>query len=126
TTYVRCIVSNEDGSCEHYGDIYKIDIGNSELNIPNVFSPDGDGINDEWKVSYRSLFDFKCWIFDRQGHQVFYTEDPSIGWDGRRGNNPVRSGVYYYIITATGSDGKRYKKCGDINVLLSKSINGRQ
>lgn len=126
STYVRCVVSNEDGSCESHGEVYRIDIGTSVLNIPNVFSPDGDGINDEWKVSYSSLLDFKCWIFDRQGHQVFYTEDPSIGWDGRRGNKPIRSGVYYYIITATGSDGKNYRKSGDINVLLSKSINVRQ
>ena len=119
-TYVRCIASNDDGSCESYGKVFKVEIGDSDLKIPNVFSPDGDGINDEWKVSYRSLLNFKCWIFDRHGHQVFYTEDPALGWDGRCNGKVVKSGVYYYVITATGADGKRYNRNGDINILSSK------
>lgn len=117
TTYVRFVGSNSDGSCEAFGDVYTVTIGNSDLLIPNAFSPNGDGINDEWKVSYRSLLEFKCWIFDRQGHQVFETDDPSKGWDGKRGGKIVKPGVYYYVIQAKGSDGKRYKRSGDINIL---------
>ncbi len=127
TTYVRFIGSNSDGSCEAYGDVYTVTIGNSDLLIPNAFSPNGDGINDEWKVSYRSLLEFKCWIFDRQGHQLFETDDPSKGWDGKHGGKTVKPGVYYYVIQATGSDGKRYKRSGDINILgMSENSNSTQ
>lgn len=116
-TYIRFIGSNNDGSCESYGDVYTVNIGASELLIPNVFSPGDDGINDEWKVSYRSIIDFNCWIFDRQGHEITHFNSPDKGWDGKRNGKYVKPGVYYYVIQATGSDGKRYKKSGDINIL---------
>lgn len=117
TFYMRYVGSNYDGSCEAIGDVYTIHIGASELKCPNAFSPDGDGVNDEWKVSYRSLLNFKCWIFDRFGNQLFYFDDPSQGWDGKRNGKTVLPGVYYYVIQAEGADGKKYKKSGDINIL---------
>ncbi|MBD5369562.1 MAG: gliding motility-associated C-terminal domain-containing protein [Bacteroides sp.] len=124
--YVRYVGSNSDGSCEVYGDVYTVTIGNSELLCPNAFSPDGDGVNDEWKVSYRSLLEFKCWIFDRYGAQLFYTENPQLGWDGKKGGKLVSPGVYFYVIQAVGADGKKYKKSGDINILRKRrtSSNG--
>lgn len=117
TFYLRYIGSNFDGSCEAIGDTYTVNIGGSELLCPNAFTPDGDGVNDKWKVAYRSLLEFKCWIFDRYGHQMCYFDDPSEGWDGMRGDKPVKTGVYYYVIQAVGADGKKYKKSGDINII---------
>lgn len=125
TTYVRFIGSNADGSCESESEVYTVSIGASELHCPNAFSPDAsEGINDEWKVSYKSLITFKCWIFDRYGTQIFYFDDPRQGWDGKYKGKFVKPGVYYYVIEATGSDGKHYKKGGDINILRYKSIRG--
>lgn len=120
TTYVRFVGSNNDGSCVSYGDVYTVSIGSSELRIPNAFSPNDDGVNDIWKISYKSLLEFKCWIFDKQGHQLYYFDDPSGGWDGKSGGRLVKPGVYYYVIQAIGSDGKKYRKSGDINIIRSK------
>ena len=117
--YVRFIGSNFNGSCESYGEVYTVSIGASELLIPNAFSPNEDGVNDVWKVSYRSILEFKCWIFDRHGHQIYHFEDPEGGWDGKRNGRYVKPGVYYYVIQAKGSDGKEYKRSGDINILKS-------
>lgn len=123
-TYVRFVGSNSDGSCSSEGETYTVQIGASELRCPNAFSPGAsEGINDEWKVSYRSLIDFKCWIFDRYGTQLFYFDDPEKGWDGKYRGKYVSPGVYFYVIEAKGSDGKHYKKGGDINILRYK-ING--
>lgn len=119
-TYVRFIGSNNDGSCEAFGDAYTVSIGASELLIPNAFSPNEDGVNDEWKVSYRSLIDFDCWIFDRNGHQIIHLDSPDKGWDGKKSGKYVKPGVYYYVIKATGADGKKYKKSGDINIIRYK------
>ena len=124
TYYLRFIGSNSDGSCEAVSDTYVVSIGASELLCPNAFSPDGDGVNDIWKVSYRSIIDFDCWIFDRYGSQIYHFSDPSSGWDGKRNGKVVKSGVYYYVISATGADGKKYKKSGDINILLRRSVGG--
>lgn len=121
TYYMRYIGSNFDGSCEAMGDTYTINIGASELKCPNAFTPDGDGVNDLWKVSYRSLLSFKCWIFDRYGKQMYYFDDPTDGWDGKQGGKTVAPGVYYYVIQAEGADGKKYKKSGDINILRHRT-----
>lgn len=122
TFYVKYIGSNADGTCEAEGDVYTVSIGGSELLCPNAFTPNGDGVNDKWKVSYRSLLDFKCWIFDRYGHQMYYFDNPDDGWDGMRGDKPVKPGVYYYVVQATGADGKKYKKSGDINIIRHVDI----
>lgn len=122
--YVRYIGSNADGSCETIGETYTISIGASELRIPNAFSPNGDGVNDEWKVGYRSLLTFKCSIFDRYGNEIITFNDPSQGWDGKYKGKTVKPGVYFYVIEATGADGKKYKKGGDINIIKSKKNSG--
>ena len=118
--YMRFIGSNADGSCESIGDTYTIMIGASDLRIPNAFSPNNDGVNDVWKVGYRSLIEFKCWIFDSKGNRMFEFDDPSSGWDGKYRGKTVNPGVYYYVIQATGADGKKYKRSGDINILNYK------
>lgn len=117
-TYVRYIGSNADGSCETYGETSEVRIGNSELKIPNAFSPGAsEGVNDVWKVSYRSIIRFECHIFNRNGEEIFSFNDPSQGWDGKKGGKLVKPGVYYYVIDAEGADGKHYKKAGDINIV---------
>lgn len=118
--YMRFIGSNADGSCESVGDTYTISIGSSDLRIPNAFSPNNDGVNDVWKVGYRSLIEFKCWIFDSKGRQLYEFDNPSDGWDGTHRGKIVQPGVYYYVIQATGADGKKYKRSGDINILNYK------
>lgn len=120
--YIRYVGSNADGTCEVYGDVYTVSIGASELRIPNAFTPNDDGVNDVWKVGYRSLLDFKCWIFDRYGNQLYYFDDPDGGWDGKYKGKVVKPGVYFYVLEAKGSDGKKYKKGGDINIIGYKRI----
>ncbi|MDE6381161.1 MAG: gliding motility-associated C-terminal domain-containing protein [Muribaculaceae bacterium] len=124
THYLRYIGSNADGSCEYVSDTYEVTIGESDLKVPNAFSPNGDGVNDEWKVAYRSLQSFQCSIFDRQGHQVCHLTSPEQGWDGKIRGKTVESGVFFYVIEATGTDGKKYKKSGDINIVKFIGRNG--
>ena len=46
--------------------------------------------------------------------------DPDGGWDGTYHGKLVDTGVYYYVVTALGSDGVKYKKRGDITILRYK------
>lgn len=122
TFYLRFVGSNYDGTCEAYGDVYTVSIGASALECPNAFSPNDDGVNDVWKVSYRSLIEFHCEIFNRSGQKIFGFDDPSEGWDGTWHGKKVKPGVYYYVINARGADGKDYKKSGDINIIRARNL----
>jgi gliding motility-associated-like protein len=118
TTYVRFVAANSAGDCEYTSDTYQVSIGESNLHCPNAFSPQGSpGVNDEWKVSYRSIVEFKCSIFNRWGVCVATLTHPSQGWDGKYNGKYVSSGVYYYVIKARGSDGRKYNLKGDINII---------
>ena len=119
--FVRFTAANADGSCQTYGDIYNVSIGESRLSCPNAFSPgDSEGVNDEWKVSYRSIVEFECHIFNRWGVKLASLTDPSQGWDGRYKGRLVDPGAYYYVIKARGADGRRYNLGGDINIIRRK------
>jgi gliding motility-associated-like protein len=67
---------------------------------PNAFSPNGDGDNDDYRVSVVGFREFQLSIFNRWGDRVFYTEDPSEGWNGQKYNTgqeqPV--GVYTFAV----------------------------
>ncbi len=118
TTYVRFSADNESGTCPFETTVYKIFIGESKLEIPNAFSPGtSPGVNDEWKVSYKSIVSYRCSIFNRWGKKLFESDDPSVGWNGMVGNKVVPPGVYFYVIKAVGADGVKYDKAGDINII---------
>lgn len=120
-TYVRFTANNAEGTCEYLGEPYQITIGESRLECPNAFTPGtSEGVNDEWKVSYKSIVSFHCEIFNRWGQKLCTLTDPSQGWDGKYGGKVVGPGVYFYVIKARGADGKDYKLSGDINVIGSR------
>ncbi len=121
TTYVRFVASNAAGDCTYIGSTYEVFVGESQLECPNAFSPGAsEGINDEWRVSYKSIVNFECSIFNRWGVKIIDLNHPSQGWDGKYNGKLVPAGVYYYVIKATGTDGKQYNLGGDINVIRYK------
>lgn len=83
---------------------YTVTVSESMLAVPNVFTPNGDGVNDEFRVAYRSLREFHIWVYDRWGHQVYTSTDPAKGWDGTIANRPASEGAYFYVIRAMGTD----------------------
>lgn len=120
-TYVRFFAANDNGECEYYSSVYEVSIGESSLLCPNAFSPQSTpGVNDEWKVSYKSIVSFDCHIFNRWGVEMCSFTDPALGWDGKYKGKFVPAGTYYYVIKARGADGREYKLNGDINIINSK------
>jgi gliding motility-associated-like protein len=73
-----------------------------EASIPNLFTPNGDGVNDYYEVS--NLAESGCFseleilIFNRWGEKVFESTNPNFKWDGSKNGNPLTAGVYYYLI----------------------------
>ncbi len=72
-----------------------------KMYVPNIFSPNGDQVNDYFKLSIGgnlNIQNFSASIFDRWGNLVFYSKDIDFNWDGTYRNTPVQSGVYVYVI----------------------------
>ena len=114
TYNVKLTVSNSICS---FSDSITVIVSESEIYVPNVFTPNGDQINDEFRVAYKSLISFQCWVYNRWGRQVYYWTDPTKGWDGTINGKKATVGAYFYVINAVGSDKKVYKLKGDINLL---------
>lgn len=76
-----------------------------EYTLPNVFTPNGDGINDVYGPipPYRGVVRVKMEVFNRWGRRVFSTTDPDILWDGSDENShqPCSEGVFYYSCEVT-------------------------
>jgi gliding motility-associated-like protein len=66
----------------------------NNLLIPNVFTPNADGINDPYRVLICGAEQFLLSIFDRSGRRLFSTTDPETGWDGRINGNAAQEGMY--------------------------------
>ncbi len=90
--------------------------------IPNAFSPNGDLINDVFKVYYATVpIEFQLKVFDRWGNKMFHTNDPADGWSGFYKNTKMDPGVFVYEIKAVinscfGHPKKVYKK-GDVSLV---------
>jgi gliding motility-associated-like protein len=124
TFYARFTTANAAGEEETYGEPYTITITESLLLIPNLITPDSPtGSNTVFKVKYRSLRRFEMWVYNRWGNQLFHSTNPDDGWDGTAGGKTVPTGAYYYLIKAEGTDGIKYQKKGDINVLRTRERN---
>jgi gliding motility-associated-like protein len=116
TYQVKLTVSNE--TCSASDSVLNIVISTSSIYVPRVFTPNGDGVNDEFRVGYTSLSSYECWVFNRWGIQVYHGTDPERGWDGTiNGGAPAAPSAYYYVIKATGADGIQYNRTGDVNLL---------
>lgn len=110
-------------------------IDDSDIRLYNAFSPNGDGINDVYKIYVRSIVNMKIAIFNRWGQTIKSisgkmdeilpadAEPDNEGgylfeiWDGRFNGDVVNDGVYFINVQATGAGGRKYDKRADINVL---------
>ncbi|WP_118975850.1 T9SS type B sorting domain-containing protein [Taibaiella koreensis] len=67
--------------------------------IPNAFTPNGDGRNDQYKVEYKGDMDLKeMYIYNRYGQRVFSSSYVGKTWDGTFNGQPLDNGTYYYYI----------------------------
>ncbi len=76
--------------------------------LPNAFTPNDDGLNDEFKVRGDSLGDFELKIYNRWGEQVYKTTDPQEGWDGTHKGEIAPQGTYIWMLKAF--QGNLFKK----------------
>lgn len=108
-----------------------VTISESKLEMPNAFSPNGDGFNDIYnaKSGYQSIVSFEATIFNRWGQKIYSWNNPDrnvAGWDGTWHGHTVHDGVYFVVVNAKGADGHHYKIRKDVNVLTGSNRDKNQ
>jgi gliding motility-associated-like protein len=87
------------------------------VNIPNVFTPNGDKSNDVWSVSTGCVEKLNVVILNRWGNVVHEYNDVNGEWDGRTNGEKVAQGVYFYRADIVYSGGEKETKHGNITVI---------
>ena len=91
--------------------------GESDIFIPNIFTPNGDGVNDQLCVRGSWVKEFHMAIFTRWGELMYESKDLSRCWDGRHNGNMCQPGVYTYICDITCEGNKKTRIKGDITLV---------
>lgn len=93
-------------------------IGEGSIIVPNIFTPNGDGINDLFRVRAEFIESFDLQIFNRWGNKIAEFEQLKAGWDGRTQSGLEASpGVYFYVIKAYGYDGGEFDLSGHVRLV---------
>lgn len=89
--------------------------------IPNAFTPNGDGINDLFKVEGEEIEEFHIRVFNRWGEMVFESENRSVGWNGslhNSGQYHLPDGIYPYVLKYKGTcEAERIELRGFVTIL---------
>jgi gliding motility-associated-like protein len=104
--YIGSLLNLEDDSCD---DTY--------LFVPNVFSPDGNGVNDVLFVDGKNIMELNLQVYNRWGNLVFQSTSLTKGWDGMYQGQPVNQGVFVYMLTGRYKNGEVFEQKGTITVV---------
>lgn len=99
-TYEVSLMVTDKNACV---DVYKMPLPvvvmSPEIVVPNIFTPNGDGFNDDFRVNYTGVENYNIVIFDRNGQEVFASSNKSDFWDGMNKNSgKAPEGVYFYVL----------------------------
>jgi len=103
---------NKDKNLESWSNRIEIEV-DGDLTVPDVFTPNGDGINDEWQIRNIRFHPFqRVSIFNKNGQLVYECRNEFIPWDGRINGN-ITQGTYFYQIIFDSKN----KKYGQVTIL---------
>lgn len=117
-SFTACLIADNGAGCSDTA-CSVIDVFiNSVFVIPNVFTPNGDNINDVFAVQGKGLKTMDANIFNRWGEKEYEWHTTNGGWDGRTSSGvPAPDGTYFFMIKATGIDGKEYEEKGSFTLI---------
>jgi gliding motility-associated-like protein len=87
------------------------------IEVPNVFTPNGDGYNDVFDIRASGMAQFSLQVYNRWGALIFESNSANVKWDGRTlAGEPADDGTYFYVLNAK-SDSKDYSQHGFVTLL---------
>lgn len=113
TYVIRLVVESQNGCLAEISKEIVAEDSKVVLEVPNSFTPNGDGFNDYLKISAKGVTEFEALIFNRWGQKVHQWKDPQMGWDAA----DMPDGVYYYVVKAKEEKtGASIERKGDITI----------
>ncbi|UPT66143.1 MAG: gliding motility-associated C-terminal domain-containing protein [Sphingobacteriales bacterium JAD_PAG50586_3] len=108
-----------DSTCVKYDTIQvSQSVCTSVVFVPNVFTPNGDGVNDNFIAMVSGIVtDVNIVIFNRWGLQVYESDDVNFAWDGTIGGQDANDSVYYWILTYVDNNGNAKQLTGTVTLL---------
>lgn len=90
----------------------------SSMQVPNAVSPNGENRFFRPLVAFsRSIFNYSMQIYDRYGQEIFLTNDVYEGWDGTQNGQPLRLGMYVYLIRFQAPNGTWIERRGTVMLI---------
>ncbi len=115
-TYTVTLIANA-GSCTASASAIIVVQDGLTLEIPNVFTPNGDGINDVFTILSTGVKEISLSIFNRWGLKLYEFTGTSAAWDGNVGSGAkATDGTYFFFVKATGFDDTIIQKNGTVNL----------
>ena len=112
----RIIADESAGACRSMSNIDCVPIGPS-LYIPNAFTPNGDGLNEEFQLKGLYIAEFHLMMFDRWGALIFESFDINYSWDGMYHGKAAQEGVYVWLVSSRGFDETRIDRRGSCTLI---------
>lgn len=116
TTYIVTVLSEE--GCQ-LSDTIVVTVESScgDVFVPTIFSPNGDGKNDDLCVFGACIETMQFAVFNRWGERVFYSESQDDCWDGSFNGEQLNTGVFVYKLSGTLTDGTEYNDAGNVSIV---------
>jgi gliding motility-associated-like protein len=113
---VKIVASNDEGCIDSLSRTITVVSGNLVVSIPNSFTPNGDGFNDNFIPKINGIADLSFAIFNRWGSEVVNWNDVNGKWDGAINGDPSPDGVYFYVMKGKDLLGSPIEKSGSITI----------
>lgn len=110
------VAVTDANGCKDTSDMYHIEL-HTNLFVPNMFSPNGDGSNDVLKVYGNELSQVAFVVYNQWGQKLYETNDLNGAWDGSSKGRPQPVGVYMFTLRATLTSGEVITRKGAISLV---------
>ncbi len=119
TTTVFTATGQDANGCSATDSLIVTVLPEIKFNIPNAFTPNGDGSNDVFRPAFKGdIFEiYHLRIFTRWGDLIFESNSPTSGWNGMLEDDPLPSDVYVFVFNYRLSDGRSGLEKGDVTLL---------
>ncbi len=114
---VTLTASNDFCSVTDTIQVEVIPFTNAFIHIPNVFTPNGDGANDEWWIDVQNGKEISVQVFNRWGNLMIEMNDFTTKWDGTKDGNDASEGTYFFKYRIVGDDDGVLEGHGNITLI---------